>query len=247
MKEEHGDFFWSPQTLAWYKSAAAYGDYHAKLAGLLAPALDGCETVCDLGCGPGLLSLALLQHIPAITAFDRDPDALAILGQLGADRPGLHIRQGDAMHLAPQDSWDGLILSFFGQISVEDHLHYFMAHCNKRLICIVNTAVKSSFSSTGVSALKKEYADQVGAFLTGRGIPFVRMDAALEFGQPLEDLADARRFISRYSPPGCAVQDDAALESSLEKLPDGRWYLPHHKKIGIFVINKEDMRYEHLS
>ena len=247
MKDERGEFFWSAQTLAWYQSAAACGHYHADLAKLVAPALADCDTVCDLGCGTGLLSLALLDHLPRITALDKDTGALAMLKDKAGERPGLCIRQADAMHLAPEEKWDGVVLSFFGRISVDDHLHYFMEHCNKKLICIVNTAVKSSFSSTGVSVMKKEYSEQVANFLSGRGIPYTRQDAALEFGQPLEDLADARDFINRYSPPGCDVTDEAGLAKLLQRLPDGRWYLPHHKKIGIFVINKEDMHYEHLS
>ena len=247
MSRQNTEFFWSRQTLDWYQSAAEYSHYHEALADLLAPELTGCGSVCDLGCGHGLLSLALLDHIPEITALDRDTGALAMLKERAAGRPGLHIRQADAMHLAPEDCWDALVLSFFGQITAGDRLHYFMSHCNRKLVCVVNAAVRSSFSSTGVSAMKKEYSDQVADFLTGRGISFTRQDAALEFGQPLKDLEDARNFIARYSPPGRAVTDEASLKASLEKLPDGRWYLPHRKKISIFVISKEDMRYEQLS
>ena len=247
MNENNREFFWSEETLRWYQSAAAYGNYHAELAKLVAPAFRDCKTVCDLGCGTGLLSLALLRRLPRITALDRDTDALSALSAQAGEQPGLSIRQADAMALSPEDRWDGLLLSFFGRISVDGHFRYFMEHCNRTLVCIVNTSVKSSFSATGVSSMKKEYSDQVERFLTERGIPYTRQDAALEFGQPLNDLEDARRFIRHYSPPGCAVTDDEGLVRQLERLPDGRWYLPHRKKIGIFVINKEEIQDEHLS
>lgn len=247
MKEENRNFFWSGQTLKWYRSAAEYSCYHAELAKLVAPAFADCETVCDLGCGTGLLSLALLSYLPRITALDRDTGALSALKEQAGDYPGLCIRQADAMNLVPKDRWDGILLSFFGRISVDDHFRYFMEHCNRTLVCIVNTSVKSSFSSTGVSSMKKEYSDQVERFLMEREIPYTRQDAVLEFGQPLNTLEEARDFINHYSPPGCEVTDEAGLIHILERLPDGRWYLPHRKKIGIFVINKEDLQNEHLS
>lgn len=229
--------FWDAQTLEWYRRAAAYGSYHARLAELIEPWIPHGATVCDLGCGLGCLSLALLEQIPAVTALDRDPRALSMLREAGRGRAGLTIEEADAMALPPERQWDCLILSFFGRIVVEDNLSYFMSHC-KRLISVVNAGPKSSFSATGSSARRKEYTPQVAAYLDEEGWSYHLEEHALEFGQPLTDLEDARAFVKRYSPPGTPL-DDHAIQSQLTPLESGGWYLPHTKRFGLFIIDKE--------
>ncbi len=232
-------YFWSAQTLDWYLRAASFGTYHARTAAALAPFLADGGTICDLGCGPGRLSLALLNHVPQITALDRDPLALKALRQDGGQMPGLTITEADAMALPQDRIWDHLILSFFGKLTVGDHLAYFLSHCRRQLICIVNAAPKSSFSSTGASVRQKDYAPQVAAHLDQHGLRYRMESHTLDFGQPLRDMAEARAFVRRYSPPGCPVPEDGALAKRLVALPGGGLYLPHHKKIVIFIISKE--------
>ena len=98
--------FWGEQTLTWYRRAAEHSSYHRDLAALIAPHIPSGATVCDLGCGPGCLSLARLDHIPAITALDRDQGALSLLRELGKGKKGLTILDADAMHLTPEQHWD---------------------------------------------------------------------------------------------------------------------------------------------
>ena len=229
--------FWEDQTLTWYRRAAAHSSYHRDMAALISPHIPAGASVCDLGCGPGCLSLALLEHIPAVTALDRDPGALGLLRELGAGRNGLTILDADAMAMPPDWHWDCMILSFFGRITIGDHLAYFMSHCD-RLISIVNAGPKSSFSATGASARKKEYTPQVAAFLRDNGWHFTVSEHTLEFGQPLTDLADARAFVKRYSPPDVPTTD-ADLIARLRPLPDGGFYLPNTKRFGLFIIDKE--------
>ena len=235
--EQQQKHFWSQETLDWYSRATAHGDYHARLAAFLAPWLSG-GSVCDLGCGTGALSLALLQHIPAVTAIDQDPGALALLREQAKSVPGLQVLEADAMALPTASVWDHLLLSFFGRITVEDHLDYFLSHCRRQLICIVNGGPKSSFSSTGSSAKHKEYVPQVARFLDSRGLSYHLECHTLEFGQPLHDLEDARAFVRRYSPPGCRELQDEALMERLLPCPEGGYYLPSQMNLGIFVIEK---------
>lgn len=230
--------FWTPQTLRWYLRASAYGTYHDETARCLAPFLQE-GSVCDLGCGPGRLSLSLLRYLPRITALDRDRAALECLERDGAAFPGLTVVEADAMRLEPDMVWDHLILSFFGRITVGEHLDYFLSHCRRQLITIVSAAPLSSFSSTGMSARQKEYAPQVAEFLTRRGCSYQFLPMRLEFGQPLDTMEEAQAFVRRYSPPGQPQLQPADLAARLAALPDGRWYLPHQKELGIFIIKKE--------
>lgn len=230
--------FWTAQTLQWYLRASAYEQYHDQTARCLAPFLSE-GTVCDLGCGPGRLSLSLLHYIPEIVALDRDHAALECLAQDGAELPGLTIVEADAMQLSDDMVWDHLILSFFGRITVDDHLDYFLSHCRRQLICIVSAAPISSFSSTGYSAKRKEYAPQVAEFLAKKRCAYQFIPMSLHFGQPLHDMEEAKAFVSHYSPPDGLQPDEETLRKRLEVLLDGSLYLPHQKDIGIFIIKKE--------
>lgn len=237
--EQNKTPFWSAQTLEWYLRAAAYEDYHAQTAAVLAPYLADGGTVCSLGCGPGRLTLELLRYLPRITALDCDPLALDALRRDGAGCSGLEILETDAMTLPENQVWDHLILSFFGKITAEGQLHYFLSHCRRRLISIVSAVPKSNFSSTGFSARQKDYAPQVAELLARQGLRFSFIPLTLDFGQPLQDLEDARAFIQQYSPLGRPPLEDDALLARLSPLPEGGFYLPHHKEIAIFIIEKE--------
>lgn len=227
--------FWREETLAWYLRAAEHGKYHESLAERILPWLRG--TVCDLGCGPGCLSLALLEHLPQVTAVDVDRAALTVLRRRAG--PGLQILEADAMALPADMCWDTLVLSFFGRITAEGHLDYFLAHCQKRIVSIVEGGTRSSFSATGTSAREKDRVPQVEAYLKERGVPFHLEEHALEFGQPLLDLEDARAFVRSWSPKGCPSLSREELCGRLEPLEGGGYYLPYKKRIGIFVIDKE--------
>ena len=227
--------FWCRETLDWYLRAAQYGDYHKRLAQLIAPWLRG--SVCDMGCGLGCLALELLRFVPQVTALDMDGEALASLRQRA--EPGLVILEGNAMSLPRDMVWDTLVLSYFGWITEPGHLDYFFTHCGQRIVSIVSGRPGSSFSATGSSARKKEHVPQVEAYLKGRGIRYHLEEHALEFGQPLRDMEEARDFVRSYSPKGCQEPTDEELAARLRPMENGGLYLPYKKHIGIFVIERE--------
>ncbi|WP_375487350.1 class I SAM-dependent methyltransferase [uncultured Jatrophihabitans sp.] len=70
----------------------------AVIADVVAASADGVEpVVVDLGCGPGSLSVRLLDRLPGarVVAVDADPLLLGLARVAYADRPGLQIVEHD--------------------------------------------------------------------------------------------------------------------------------------------------------
>ena len=74
-------FQWNEEKLRFMEDAAAWGDFHARLAAALAPYLPGDGHICDAGCGTGHLSLALSPYVRQVTAVDVSGEALALLAE----------------------------------------------------------------------------------------------------------------------------------------------------------------------
>lgn len=113
------NFDWNPQTIQWYEDANAYSGFFRKVAGLIAPMLQGYATLCDIGCGLGLLDLELSSSIPQITCLDINENALAALrknieaGKIANIEPRLR----DCENL--EGEWDVICISFFGSKEFE--------------------------------------------------------------------------------------------------------------------------------
>ena len=61
-------FQWNEEKLRFMEDAAAWGDFHARLAATLAPYLPGDGHICDAGCGTGHLSLARSPYVRQVPA-----------------------------------------------------------------------------------------------------------------------------------------------------------------------------------
>lgn len=64
-------FQWNAEKVRFMEDAAAWGDFHARLAAELAPYLPRNGHVCDAGCGTGHLALALSPYVKRVTAVGR--------------------------------------------------------------------------------------------------------------------------------------------------------------------------------
>ncbi|HEX2850357.1 MAG TPA: class I SAM-dependent methyltransferase [Acidimicrobiales bacterium] len=85
--------------------------------GEVVAALEGCDDVLEVGCGHGLLSLALALDEPArrVTGIDVDAGKIAVARQVAARSPGLALPERltfstiEPGHL-PAGSWDGIAM-----------------------------------------------------------------------------------------------------------------------------------------
>ena len=92
--------FWTEESIAFLRDAAAMNRYYETIAERIAPQLPENAHVCDAGCGIGELSLALKPYCRHVTAVDAD--ALAIKTLKAHLIEGVTARCGDMETLAPE-------------------------------------------------------------------------------------------------------------------------------------------------
>lgn len=81
-----------------------------------------------------------------------------------------------------------------------------------------------------------ETGPSIAEFLDKNGISYIRKDVDLEFGQPFDNLSQARDY-TRYYYKLDERDIDIFLEKKLERLEDGRWYFPKVKELSIIIID----------
>ena len=101
-------FQWNAEKVRFMEDAAAWGDFHARLAAELAPYLPRDGHVCDAGCGTGHLALALAPYVKRVTAVDVSAQALALLTENCRKRgaANIDIRCGDIARLPPEQPYE---------------------------------------------------------------------------------------------------------------------------------------------
>ena len=230
---------WNEQTVRWFEDAAEYTGYNKNLARILKKYIPEGETLCDLGCGAGLVDLALADHCSAITCVDISPEAIGHVRRRAAARGLENISAlcTDASELT--GSWDTVMAIFFGGNQIcGDYFHL----AGKRFILITNARRKGNFGPEGHQVVKCSDIATTKAYLDARGVKYAHEALALEYGQPFADREDARAFVRAYTRPMSEELLEAYLEEKLEKTGDERWpyYLPNRKEFGLFVIGRNE-------
>lgn len=236
-------FLWSDEKVQFMEDAAAWGDFHSRLADMLTPHLPTGGHVCDAGCGTGHLSLALSAHVGRVTAVDVSGQALALLAE-NCRRQGIGnitIRQGDIHCLPPSEPYDAMVFCFFG--SMEEILTLARQQCRGTVLAIMRRDARHRFSA-GQPAMRYGGYRRGMDVLQSRGIPFQAQELALPMGQPFRSLADARRFFELYHRP----EDNASLtdEALLERLTatgreDFPLYLSQDRCFGLLRWETKDI------
>lgn len=230
---------WNDQTVRWFEDAAEYTGYSEKLAKILKKYIPTGETLCDLGCGAGLVDFALADHCAAITCVDISPDAVAhVRGKAAAKGiENMHALCRDASELT--GAWDTVMAIFFGASRFwDDYFHL----AEKRFILITHARRKGNFGPEGHQAVKCSDIATTKAYLASRGVKYVHETLALEYGQPFVDMEDARAFVRAYTRPMGDDVLEAYLEAQLVKTGNDTWpyYLPNRKEFGLFVIRRDE-------
>ncbi len=224
---------WTPDTIRWYLNAERHTGFFRSLAGHIGPMLCGCETLCDIGCGLGLLDLALQPLLTHIDCVDLSETALASLAERAgaAGMDNLTPLLADSSTLTGR--WDAVCLSFFGSREMERYLPL----CRK-LIAVVSMAPDLPLSPRQ-SPSRRGTAGDAAARLTALGIPFRMTAVELEFGQPFTSLSDAEQFVRVYTPGAPVAELQAFLSRNLTETgnPTFPYYLPRPKAVGIFELD----------
>ncbi|MDR1247310.1 MAG: class I SAM-dependent methyltransferase [Clostridiales Family XIII bacterium] len=245
------DFIWNEKTIDWFKTASAYTGFHSNLASLVRPYIEDCSTICDIGCGLGLIDLELAGYVRDIICIDQNETAIGALNEFIRARGAYNVvaRAADVNTLTGERR-DAVIMSFFGS-SVEA-ISRFMSFCEKKMVLIVHEKPMPAKRVNAVSLRPKPLgAAEVHGFLTDRGLTFQKLNAVIEFGQPFKSLEDAKDFILVYasSTSEAAGARDAdgrgeRLYNDMAKLlvetgmPNYPLYLPKPKEVAVFIVDR---------
>ena len=230
---------WNEQTVRWFRNASAYTGYNRKLAQLLLAHIPCRETLCDVGCGLGLIDLELSPYIGQITCVDISAGVISALEQSIRQRGIANVTPVCADALSLQGQWDTAIALFFGGYTL---LPAYLSRVQDRLILAVHEESKGRFGPADHKAIKCTDVQNVKAFLDAQGIHYHLEIGALEYGQPFPDRQDAEAFVRAYSTPMRQDELDAYLSAHLQQTgqEDFPFYLPKEKKFGLFVIRRDE-------
>lgn len=230
---------WDEQTVRWFHNASAYTGYDKKLAEFLLPYLPCRDTLCDIGCGAGLIDLELAPYIGQITCVDISPQAIdsleARIRQHGLENISALCASADTL----EGQWDTVMALFFGEYR---HLTDYLSLAKDRLILAVHEEARGNFGPAGRKADKCSNVKSVQAFLENQGIRYQLVRTELEYGQPFADRAEAETFVKAYSTPMPQEELDAYLAKNLVRTgrEDFPFYLPKRKKFGLFLIQRAE-------
>ena len=227
------NFIWNSTTIKWYQDADAYSGFFKNIADLIVPRLEGYSTLCDIGCGLGLVDLEFSKNIESITCIDNDKEAIKALKKSIDDRKITNIEP----HLMSSDSinetWDVIYISFFGSHNMER----FLPFC-KKLIAVVDKKKESKPYIEQYRSFHRNTVEKVEHNLNSKGIPYLLTEASFEFGQPLVSIEEAKNFIrNNYH----EVNDEdlnrflsqRLIETNEREYP---FYIQKMKSVGIFEI-----------
>ena len=228
-------FEWNADKVRFMEDAAAWGDFHARLAAELAPYLPRDGHVCDAGCGTGHLALALAPYVKRVTAVDISDQALALLAENSRKRgiANIDIRCGDIARLPPEQPYDAMVFCFFGHI--EEILAISAAQCRGTVLAVMRNDGCHRFSAARLAIRRGGYP-RGKAELMARGIHFHAAERELPMGQPFRTLDDARRFFQLYQPPDdtTPVTDDFLRQRlTATGREDFPLYLPQSRRFGL--------------
>ena len=230
---------WNEQSVRWFRDASEYTGYHKKLAKILLEYIPSRTSLCDLGCGTGLIDMELAPYFKQITCVDISDQAITAVRQQARElgRNNISAVCKDAAEL--EGEWETVTTLFFGGNDV--FLNYFPM-VRDQMILVVHGAREGNFGPAGHKVSKKFDVKSVKEQLNQQGIKYSLREMELEYGQPLRSLEDAEAFATAYSMPMDKARLDVYLRECLKETGDDRfpYYLPNKKKLGIFVIRRNE-------
>lgn len=229
-------FDWNEGTIRRYTEANEYTGFFKNIAQIIKPKLEGYSTLCDIGCGLGLLDLELYHNIEQITCTDINQVALDALNKTIKEKKIQNIKTQimDADNI--QGQWDIILVSFFGAKDIEN----FLPHC-KKLIAVVHGDKEGQLSPSKYDIYKKINTSNVEAKLKEKGIPYSLTQHAFEFGQPLTSIEEAKEYIQSHTLNVTPEDLNIFLSEKVKKTGEEKYpfYIPRMKKMGIFEIQGE--------
>ncbi len=227
------NFDWNSDTIRWYQDANDYTGFFKNVAEVIAPKLDGYSTLCDIGCGLGLVDLELSKSIDNITCIDINKEAIEALKK--------SIEKANITNIEPQlmncndidKSWDVIMISFFGSRDLDK----FLPRC-KKIIAIVGGKNQTELFPEKYRTFHKNQSGNVEQTLIENELNYTATECSFEFGQPVVSVDDARNFVRSLSSDITSNDLEHFILNRLIETKEERYpfFIPRMKSVTIFEI-----------
>lgn len=228
---------WNDQEIKWFHSASEYTDYNKKLAALIMEHAKLGGTLCDIGCGAGLVDIEMAPYFEHITCVDIGKKAIESIQrdvkELGISNVTACCQKGETL----EGTWDNVLTVFHGG---SDIFEKYYKYAKDRLIIITHDKKSERFGQRDKhnyyynAAGTKESLDQMG-------IVYDMIDVEMEHGQPFENLEEAKQFFEHYVKFDTEEETRQYMKEHLVETGDKKYpyYQPKKKKFGMFVIRRD--------
>ncbi len=228
-------FKWTDESIKWWKRARTYSSHYKEMAQLVLPYLEEKEVVYDIGCGLGYIDLEVAPYVDKIKCFDIEEKVLEELRKetLIQKVDNLSVSNEEWLEL-PDQSCDTVLACSFG--SLAEYLDDFMRIARKQVLILKRN--RSKFAQKYYEGKPLYSAAGSECYLNENKIPYRKISVYSDFGQPLESLEEAEKFVSFHRING----DEPAKKYLEQHLETGKYgypyYLSNRKEMSLFVIPK---------
>ncbi|MBQ0038318.1 MAG: class I SAM-dependent methyltransferase [Clostridiales bacterium] len=230
---------WKTEHIRFMRDAAAYGNYHQKLAEKLLPHLKQGGRICDAGCGMGYLTQALLPYFSEVTACDISAKALDELRYRAGGESNLRTICGDIADNPPTVPYDGMVFCLFGAPGLV--LRVAKQQCSGVVCVICRGSLRHRFS-IGEEVLHTDGVGNLEQLLKKNVIPFSREEFTPEFGQPFRTRQEAVAFFRLYNCGDASpTEEDVAAQLTETGRTDFPFYLPQKKDLALLCFDSRDI------
>lgn len=230
---------WNERSVRWFRHASEYTGYNKTLAEIILEQIPSRKSLCDMGCGAGLIDFELAKHIENITCVDISQEAIHAVEQQAQELGLTNITTRCMDASKAEGRWETIMALFHG--GKEVFSKYF--HLAKdQLILGAHGSLTGSFGPEGRKVMKCFDTNGVRDYLDGLGVKYHLQELELEYGQPLTDRQDAEAFVTAYTMPMEKSELNAYLDEKLQETGDERfpYYLPKKRSMGLFVIRRDE-------
>ena len=230
---------WNPKTIAWYMQAGEHSQYPGEIIAQILPRLRAGDTVLDIGCGPGVYALALAPYVAEYLALDKNRDVLDNVEKMAASRGLNNI---DCLHYtwphAPAVREADVIICALGSGEIMTGKDNILAMFSLRPRFVFLVAPGSYLPPFGWRQHRRrpgpEGRDTL-ALLDSLNVKYDVQTFSLDFGQPVETMAEAAEFLAQFLdlPPSRARELAAAIA-----LPHSQGlYLPNRRNFLLITLD----------
>lgn len=239
----HMQIEWNAKTTEWFRRASSYTGFHKKLYHLIEPYFSDSDTICDFGCGAGMIDFYLAKGKREITCVDHVPEVIDILHREIQHRKIHNMKTVCTDYCDVDGTWDSGIMLFVGA-EIPDILTC-LQKCRKRLLIIDRGGCREKMTESEKTRTYHSLLPMINKF-SHSGIVCSFTDHYLEYGQPLKSWQEAKEYIAFYRKNPCGTDISDYLAENLVSTGNDchPWYLPYHKHFGIIEIKRKDN--EHL-